>query len=125
MTACAAVSSKYLYVISKAPYSNASGQEALDAAFIGASFDLEVSLLFIHDGVFQLALNQNSSKSELKEYTKSFRALEDFGIDKIYIHDLSLVARGVAESELMCAVTTLNSDAVRALLTEQSKVFTF
>lgn len=125
MSANAVTRSKVLYVVSQAPYSNASGQEALDAAFIGASFDLDVALLFIHDGVFQLTLGQDSTATGLKEYTKAYRALDDFGIDKIYLYDLSLDARGINQSELMCSVTTLDSDGVRALLASQSKVFTF
>jgi len=52
---------KILYVITAAPYSNAKGQEAIDAILVGASFDLPVSVLFIHDGVFQIKSRQNAS----------------------------------------------------------------
>jgi tRNA 2-thiouridine synthesizing protein C len=116
---------KVLYVISRAPYSNANGQEALDAILIGASFDLDVSLLFIHDGVFQLKKGQQSCDNGLKQFTKTYKALEDFGVEKIYLHDLSLVARGLSDSEMICAAATLDSLAVGELIAEQAKVFTF
>ena len=116
---------KVLYILSRAPYSNASGQEALDAALIGASFDLDVSILFIHDGVFQLKQGQNSQAGGLKEFTKTYKALEDFGIDKIYLHDLSLDARGLDKSELMCKVITLDSQGVKKLIKKQITVLTF
>jgi tRNA 2-thiouridine synthesizing protein C len=125
MSALVTATSKYLYVVSQAPYSNASGQEALDAAFIGASFDLDVALLFVHDGVFQLLSGQNSRNSYLKEYTKAYKALEDFGIDNVYVHDLSLHARGINEAELMSAITLVDTDALRGLFSDQTKVFTF
>jgi len=99
---------KVLYIVSRAPYSNASGQEALDAALIGASFDLE-----------------NSRVSGLKEFTKTYNALEDFGIDKIYSHDLSLDARGLDRSELMCDVNILDSEGVKGLIEKQATVLTF
>lgn len=120
-----AQSLKVLYMVTQAPYSNAAGQEALDAALIGASFDLDVSVLFIHDGVFQLKQGQDSSTSGLKEFTKTYKAFDDFAIEKIYTHDLSLNARGLIEPELMCAVTIISSQGVRELIADQTKVFTF
>jgi len=116
---------KVLYVISRAPYSNANGQEALDAILIGASFDLDVSVLFISDGVFQLKQGQQSGDNGLKQFTKTYKALQDFGVEKVYLHDLSMVARGLHESELICAVTTLDSLAISTLIADQAKVFTF
>jgi tRNA 2-thiouridine synthesizing protein C len=116
---------KVLYVITRAPYSNASGQEALDAILIGASFDLDVSVLFIHDGVFQLKQGQQSSDNGLKQFTKTYKALADFSVENIYLHDLSIVARGLDQSDLICAVTPLDSNAVGELIADQAKVFTF
>lgn len=114
-----------LYIITRAPYSNAYGQEALDAILIGASFDLDVSVLFIHDGVFQLKNSHNPNFSGLKTFTKAYKALKDFGVEKVYVHDLSLNARGVTDDELICTATTLDSQGVRKLIADQAKVFTF
>jgi hypothetical protein len=36
-----------------------------------------------------------------------------------------MAARGLSESELTCATTTLDSLAVSALIADQAKVFTF
>jgi tRNA 2-thiouridine synthesizing protein C len=116
---------KVLYVISRAPYSNAHGQEALDAILIGASFDLDVSVVFIADGVFQLKHGQHSGDSELKQFTKTYKALEDFGVENIYLHDLSMVARGLNESDLICVATTLDTLSISELIADQAKVFTF
>ncbi len=116
---------KLLYIVSRAPYSNAVGQEALDAALIGASFEQDVSLLFLHDGVFQLVINQGSDGSGLKEFTKAYRALEDFGIDKVFCHDLSLAARGLTNNDLMRDVTTLTGEQLKSLVASSARVFTF
>ena len=119
-TAC-----KWLYVISNAPYSNAYGQEALDAILIGASFEQAVSVLFIHDGVFQIKLGQGSSASNIKEFTKTYKALADFGVQNIYVHDLSLLARGMTQDDLIIDTQGLNSTELSAMLSEQTRVFTF
>ena len=101
------------------------GQEALDAALIGASLDMDVSILFIQDGVFQLKRGQDSSSSGLKQYTKSYKALDDFGVEKLYVHDLSLDARGLTLTDLMCVPAVVNSQEVKNLIANQLKVFTF
>ncbi|MFT6406946.1 MAG: tRNA 2-thiouridine synthesizing protein C [Arenicella sp.] len=118
-------SAKVLYVISRGPYSNAHGQEALDAILIGTSFDLDVSVLFVHDGVFQLKQGQQPGQNGLKQFTKTYKALEDFGVEKVYLHDLSADARGLSDAELICAVTLLDSKGVVELIADQAKVFTF
>lgn len=123
---------KVLYVIRSGPYSNAIGVEALDAIMIGASFELDVSVLFLSDGVFQLkkdqktlVKDQNGEAPSLKQFTKAYRALSDFGVDSLYIQDLSLATRGLSASDLMVPVTIIDSPSVAQLIAEQSRVFTF
>ncbi|MFT5571887.1 MAG: tRNA 2-thiouridine synthesizing protein C [Cryomorphaceae bacterium] len=116
---------KLLYVFEHAPYSTSVGQETLDAAFIGAAFEQPVSVLFIHDGVFQLKSEQDTRSSDIKQYTKAFAALADFGIEHVYVHDLSLKARGLELDHLQIDVQLLDSDGIRSLISEQKRVFTF
>ena len=118
-------SKKLLYIFSRAPYSTAGGQEALDAALIGAAFEQEVSVLFLHDGVFMLKEGQNADDSALKQFTKAFAALEDFGIEQIFTHDMSLAARGLDEGALMIGSKVLDADGIRQLIRQQDRVFTF
>ena len=115
---------RILYVFTTGPYTSAAGQEGLDAVMIGAAFDLEVSLLFVHDGVHQLKLGQQAGVG-LKQYTKTFKALEDFGVENIYAFDSSLLARGLSTEQLMLDVKLLDSLGVAQLIKQQHKVFTF
>ena len=116
---------KILYVFSAGPYSNARGQEGLDAMLMGANFDLEVAALFLHDGVFQLKSGQDSNGSELKEFTKTYMALSDFGVDDIYVHDQSLVARGLGQDKLMINTKMLDGKAISDLIKQHDRVFVF
>jgi len=115
---------KLMYVFSTAPYSNSAGQEALDAAMIGAAFEQDISVVFVHDGVFQIKRDQQAIGLS-KQYTKAFAALEDFGIERIYVDDLSLQARGLIVEDLMIEVESLDADALRMLIRQQDRVFTF
>ena len=115
---------RILYVFSTGPYTSAAGQEGLDAVMVGAAFELEVSLLFLHDGVHQLKRGQQANAG-IKQYTKAFRALEDFGVESIYVFDNSMLARGLRSEQLMLDVTLLDSAGVTQLIKQQHKVFTF
>jgi len=116
---------RFLYVFTRAPYSDATGQEALDAVLMGAAFEREVSVLFMHDGVFQLKAQQNLNNSELKQYTKTFAALEDFDVENIYVADSSMLARGLDPSDLFIDTEVLDRDQIAALIRHQHRVFTF
>jgi len=115
---------KLLYVFTQAPYSNSAGLEALDAVLIGAAFEQDISVLFIHNGVFQL--NQNQSPNEgVKQFTKTYKALEDFGVDSVYVDRLSMASRGLDLTQLICPAVSLEPEQVTDLLSEQYRVFTF
>jgi len=121
---------KIMYVVTQSPYSNSAGQEALDALLIGAAFEQEVSVLFIHNGVFQLknqqsTAHESSEISSIKQFTKTYKALEDFGVENVYVDSLSMASRGLDESQLMMSVTLLDSEQVSSLLAQQFRVFTF
>ena len=114
-----------LYVFERGPYSNASGAEGLEAALIGAAFEQKVSLLFVHDGVFQLKAGQSAVESELKQYTKTFAAFEDFGVSDVFVHDFSLVARGLSSEDLQIKTSVVTAEQIAQLIQQQQKVFTF
>jgi len=115
---------KLLYVFTQAPYSNSAGLEALDAVLIGAAFEQQVSVLFIHNGVFQLNQNQSTSH-EVKQFTKTYKALNDFGVENIFVDQLSMNSRGLTTLQLICDTIALDSEQVKALIADQFRVFTF
>ena len=116
---------KLLYVVSYAPYSNAYGQEALDAILIGASFEQVVSVLFINDGVFQIKSSQSTENNRIKPFTKTYMALGDFGVDNVFVHDLSLLARNVSQRDLIIDTQLLTSAQVAGVLSKYDRVYTF
>lgn len=116
---------KILYVFRHAPYSTAAGLEGLDAVLVGAAFECDISLLFLDDGVFQLKRQQDLAATPMKQYTKTFLALEDFDVNSIYVHEQSMVARGLTPKQLMLTTESLASEQVSVLIAGQDKVFTF
>lgn len=116
---------KLLYIFSRGPFSNAHGQEGIDAALIGAAFEQQISLLFLHDGVFQIKAGQDVSDSLLKNHSKTFGALADHEIEQVYVHDNSLSARGLDQQQLSIATQVLDTEQMSDLIAEQYRVFVF
>ena len=81
----------------QAPFSSATGKEALDAALIFGSFEQAPALFFLGDGVYQLIGQQNADLINMKDYLKTFSALEFYDIEHIYLCRQSLQARNLLE----------------------------
>jgi tRNA 2-thiouridine synthesizing protein C len=92
---------KFLYVNRKAPYGTIYALEALEVVLIGAAFEQDVSLAFLDDGVFQLVDKQDTAGIGMKNFSKTFRALGDFEVRKLYVERESLDERGLREADLM------------------------
>lgn len=92
---------RLLYVNRKAPYGTIYAQEALEVVLVGAAFDQDVSLAFLDDGVFQLLEGQDTTGIGVKNFSRSFKALGDFEVRKIFVESESLAERGLVPEDLM------------------------
>ena len=92
---------KFLYINRKAPYGTIYALESLEVVLIGAAFEQDVSLAFIDDGVFQLVDGQNAAGIGMKTFAKTYRALGDFEVRKLYVERESLAERGLGVENLM------------------------
>jgi len=68
---------------------------------IGAAFEQDVSLAFIDDGVYQLMANQDTAGVGMKNFSKTYRALGDYEVRKLYVEKESLAERGLTAENLM------------------------
>lgn len=108
-----------------APHGTIHGQESLDLVLIASAFNQEISLAFMDDGVFQLVKDWQTEIAGLKNYSKTFRALEMHDVEKIYVHQPSLQARGLSCDDLLIEVELLNDDELSQLIEQQDQVFPF
>ncbi len=108
---------KQLTLISRhSPYGSVTAREALDVALASAAFDMQVSLVFLGDGVFQLCQNQQPNELGLKNLSSNLQALELFGVEAFYVLDSDLCARGLEADSLCLPVQVLDAQALRTLL---------
>jgi len=116
---------KFMFVNRKAPYGTIYALESLEVVLISAAFEQDVSLAFVDDGVYQLMKNVNTEGVEMKNFSKTYRALEGYDIEKLYVEKSSMEARGLTEDDLIVDVTLLDSAEMASLMAEQDVVISF
>ena len=119
------VSKKFLYVNRKAPYGTIYALESLEVVLIGAAFEQDVSLAFVDDGVFQLTKGQDTKGLEMKNFSPTFRALEDYDVTKLYVEKEALQARGLSEADLVVPVEVVNAQRMAEIMEGQDVILSF
>lgn len=91
---------KFCYINRKAPYGTIYALESLEVVLIAAAFDQDISLVFADDGVYQLTKSQETESIGMKNFSKTYSALGDYDIKKIYVEKESLEERGLSVDDL-------------------------
>ena len=118
-------SKKFMFVNRTAPYGTVYALESLEVVLITAAFDQDVSLVFIDDGVWQLKKGQQTKGIEAKNFSPTYRALDGYDVEKLYVEQESLAARGLTEDDLIVDVNVLPSAELGALMAAQDVVLSF
>jgi tRNA 2-thiouridine synthesizing protein C len=116
---------KFLFVNRKAPYGTIYALESLEVVLITATFDQDVSLAFVDDGVYELVKGQDTKGTGIKNHSKTYRALDGYDVEKLYVERESLEARGLTEDDLLVDVEVLSTSQMADLMAEQDVVLSF
>lgn len=116
---------KFMFVNRKAPYGTIYALEGLEVVLISAAFDQDVSLAFVDDGVFQLVKGQKTDGIEMKNFSPTYRALEGYDIEKLYVERESMEARGLTEDDLLVDVQIMSAAEMGDMMAQQDVVISF
>ncbi|MDD5248441.1 MAG: sulfurtransferase complex subunit TusC [Rhodocyclaceae bacterium] len=116
---------KFMFVNRKAPYGTIYALESLEVVLIGAAFEQDVSMAFIDDGVYQLKKGHQTKGIEMKAFEKTYGALEDYDVNKLYVDEQSLAARGLTADDLCVPVEVMSRAAIGQLMAEQDVLLSF
>lgn len=119
------VQKKFCYVNRTAPYGTVYALESLEVVLIGAAFEQDVSVIFLDDGVFQITKGQDTAAIGMKNFSPTYRALEMYDVEKLYVSKESLEARGLTEDDLLVDVEVKTAAEIRDLMEEQDVILTF
>ena len=95
------VTKKFIYLNRKSSYGTVYAIESLEVVLIAAAFEQDVSLAFIDDGIYQIVEGQNTDAIGIKNFSKTYHALGDYDINKIYVSAESLAERGLTQDDIM------------------------
>ncbi|HCJ30075.1 MAG TPA: sulfurtransferase complex subunit TusC [Pseudomonas sp.] len=113
-----------LIITRQSPWSGPSAREALDIVLAGGAFELPLGLLFLDDGVFQLAPAQQAAHLQQKDLTANLQALPMFGVNALFAAKRSLSERGLDEAALPLPVEVLDDAGLSALINRYDHVIT-
>jgi tRNA 2-thiouridine synthesizing protein C len=116
---------KFMYVNRKAPYGTIYALESLEVVLIAAAFEQDVSMVFVDDGVYQLKKGQDTQQIGMKNFSPTYRALEGYDVEKLYVEAESLAERGLSEEDLLVPVEVMSRDALARLMDEQDVILSF
>ncbi len=113
---------RFMYVNRRAPYGTIYALECLEVVLVAAAFDQDVSVVFVDDGVCQLMKKQDTTDIGMKNFSKTYGALDDYDVEKIYVEKESLDARGLTAEELVIPVEVIAADDLRQIMSQQDVV---
>ena len=116
---------KFMFVNRRAPFGTVYALESLEVVLIAATFDQDVSLVFIDDGVYELVKGQNPKGLGIKNHSSTYRALDGYDVEKLYVERESMETRGLTEADLLVPVEVLDSAAMADLMAEQDVILSF
>lgn len=116
---------KFMYVNRRAPYGTIYALEGLEVALVGAAFEQDVSMAFVDDGVFQIKKGQDTGDSDMKNFSPTYRALEMYDVEKLYVEKESMELRGLTVDDLLVPVEVVDSEQLAKLLEEQDVLMNF
>jgi tRNA 2-thiouridine synthesizing protein C len=116
---------KFLFIMKKSPHGSTYPQEGLEVILIMAAYDQIINVLFTDDGVFCLKKGQSTAGIKVKDFSATFKVLESYGIEHMYVDKESLEARGLKESDLLTNVELVGSEQMREFIREQDVILPF
>jgi len=116
---------KFMFINRKAPYGTVYALESLEVVLITAAFDQDVSLVFSDDGVYQIKKGQNTDAIGMKNFSPTYRALEGYDVEKLYVDKESLEERGLTEDDLLVDVEIISRAQMADLMDDQDVVMSF
>lgn len=108
-----------------APYGSVYAAEGYRAIMGLGVFEMEVVVIFMDDGVYNLVKGQNPVRLEMKPLGEGFPMLPDFEVNRFYAHDVSLAERGLSTDDLVMDVEVADSAGIANLLESCDAILPF
>ena len=124
---------KMMILVREAPHGSIYVQEAIEVMFIMASFDMDLSIVFLDDGVYAVREGQDTSEMGIKGFSASLGALADWDVKNVYVDEQSMKDRNMGADQLISVgededteetvyPKVLSADELKKMMHEQDTV---
>ncbi len=119
-------SRKSVLIINRTPpYGSCNARESLDIALTCSIFEMQVSILFLDDGIFQLLSGQQPEQIGYKNLQSLMASLPMYDIENIYVGKGALERHGLILEDLSVKATIADDTDITALINSHDTVLTF
>ena len=116
---------KFLFIFKRAPHGTIYPYEGLEVILIMAAYEQEITAAFVDDGVYCLKKGQDTTGIGIKEFAKTFKVLEPYGVEHLYVDRVSLEARGLTEDDLVTGVEVVEAEEIANIIGAQKVILPF
>jgi len=113
---------KLLFVVSRPPYQGTHNLELIEAAMVGAVFDLEVSVLFRDEGIWALLDGQDAGALQQRTLSKVLSALPAYDVERLFVCSESMQRMHLQTDQFCVPVTLMSLQAQADLMAQQHAV---
>lgn len=113
---------KIMHVMRRAPHGTIYTYEGLEMILIMAAYEQDITVVFIDDGLFALLKNQETEEIGIKGFANTFRALDGYDVEKLFVDRHSMEERGLSTDDFIVDVDVLSSEEIGKLMKEQDVV---
>ncbi|WP_227551217.1 sulfurtransferase complex subunit TusC [Kangiella sp. HZ709] len=104
------------FIFNKPPYGQESGKELLDICLMCSAFEMPITVIFQGDGVLQLIENQQPDILNIKNYSKTFKALKLYGVETVLIDAAGLEKHQLVTENILNIGEIANSKIIQNVI---------
>ncbi|MFQ6372398.1 sulfurtransferase complex subunit TusC [Shewanella sp. YIC-542] len=112
-------------IFKQAPHGSADGREALDLALMGATYEQQIHLVFIDEGVLQLLQGQQPELIGCKDYVATFKALDLYDVASVSVSQSAMDDFQLHNMPLIYPANVVDDAQIRQLLEQVDEVLVF
>jgi len=116
---------KIMFVFKNPPHGNIHAYEGLEFVLITAAYEQDITLVFIGDGILALKKDQDTQELGIKGFMKTWRTLDDYEVEKLYVDKKSMEERGLTPDDLIVPVEVKEANDISGIMKEQHVIYPF
>ncbi len=119
------MNARVAFLMRHSPYGTVYPAEGFRAMMGTAVFEMDIVVVFVDDGVYVALKGQKPDELDMKPLGEGFPGLADVGMKEFYVHDESLIERGLSAGDLTVDAAVVGSAKLVEVLAGCSAVLPF